>query len=839
LIVLALLLSSAILVAFPVAGASTETSTVSVTSQNTGGTAISGYRTILYASNGSAIAEGFTPSTFTTTVGQTYGVRAESYGSCAFTMWSDGVTSDPRTYTATSSAMSFIAVYDCAGEPQPSSVTVDTVNQAGAAIKGFRTVLYSSGGSILSESFSPNTFATTSGTTYGVRAESYGSCNFEQWSDGVTSDPRTFTATGSPVTFTADYNCAGVSQTSSVTVNSENQDDAVITGYTVTLTPSGGTAASGFTPATFTTTSGISYSLLATNSGGSCTFTEWSDGVTSNPRTFTASATAATYTAVYDCPVSQASTATVDTVNQAGAAITGFRTVLYSSTGSIVSEGFSPSTFTTTSGTTYGIRAESYGECTFTKWSDGVTSDPRTFTAGTASATFTADYNCASSTPTTSVVTINSIDRNYSDPNTVVLTGFSIVVGNTSGSAVAIGYTPLTFTATIGQTYTISGGPYGRCAFTGWSTGVNSTTISFTASSSPATITEDFDCHGPTTPTSTSSVSFYSINQFDAAVKGMQIGLYLTNGTLVDSGVTPFTYTTVVGQTYVPKPLTTGDCTFANWSSNGGLEYPVQITAAGPPAGSPQEYVAQYSCSGATQPSVHYDEQIGMTFTQNSTSLGEYVAVIAQNDSDGYGPAYLLNGISNNGDWYQVGVSFDWPGSRGGFDVEWEIWAPNDTVIEPSTYDNWATLRSSNQQINNNDTIELTMNIVKDDVWMNVSDPATGMYYDIVYYHSASYFVGTKSSSNAAGFFTGLMTEEYHSASYTGGEIPVVYWTSIPRNSTIMWADEELVTGTTVTPLWGAASGLVLYTTQDPAWSFSYDGAQEYSTAYELVTGET
>jgi hypothetical protein len=181
---------------------------VMVTSQETGGSTITGYRTVLYASNGTILAEGFTPSDFTVQVGETYGVRAESYGACTFARWSDGVTQDPRTFTASGSGSAFVAVYSCGVS---SSVSVGSINQNGSEITGFRTVLYASNGTIIAKGFTPNSFATTVGKSYGVRAESYSSCNFVEWSDGVTADPRTFTATDGPVSFVAEYYCGKVS----------------------------------------------------------------------------------------------------------------------------------------------------------------------------------------------------------------------------------------------------------------------------------------------------------------------------------------------------------------------------------------------------------------------------------------------------------------------------------------------------------------------------------------------------------------------------------------------------------------------------------------------------
>ena len=61
--------------------------------------------------------------------------------------------------------------------------------------------------------------------------------------------------------------------------------------------------------------------------------------------------------------------------------------------------------------------------------------------------------------------------------------------------------------------------------------------------------------------------------------------------------------------------------------------------------------------SSATQ---LYDEQLGLSFTQNWTSLAYNVTAVARNDTSGIGPAYLLNGCTNQGYWYQVGLSYNW-----------------------------------------------------------------------------------------------------------------------------------------------------------------------------------
>ncbi|MDA4111492.1 MAG: hypothetical protein OK439_03070, partial [Thaumarchaeota archaeon] len=73
------------------------------------------------------------------------------------------------------------------------------------------------------------------------------------------------------------------------------------------------------------------------------------------------------------------------------------------------------------------------------------------------------------------------------------------------------------------------------------------------------------------------------------------------------------------------------------------------------------------SSSNSSLPVPNYDEQLGLTFTESFSRLSYNVTAVEQQDSYGYGPAYLLNGLTNLGNWYQVGLSWDWPFLGGGF----------------------------------------------------------------------------------------------------------------------------------------------------------------------------
>jgi hypothetical protein len=184
------------------------TSEVTIASEDTSGSTISGYYVILYNSSGAVVDSGYTLTTFPTTSGQLYSIRADSYGSCTFSDWAGGGSNNPMTFTAPASDQTFTAVYQCGSSSgSGSSVAVSSVDQNGNMITGYYTLLYDSSGSVQTTGYTPSTFATTAGSAYSIQADSYASCTFTGWSNGVTTNPMSFTATSSTQKFTAVYNC--------------------------------------------------------------------------------------------------------------------------------------------------------------------------------------------------------------------------------------------------------------------------------------------------------------------------------------------------------------------------------------------------------------------------------------------------------------------------------------------------------------------------------------------------------------------------------------------------------------------------------------------------------
>jgi len=247
-----------------------------------------------------------------------------------------------------------------------------------------------------------------------------------------------------------------------------------------------------------------------------------------------------------------------------------------------------------------------------------------------------------------------------------------------------------------------------------------------------------------------------------------------------------------------------------------------------------------------SQTNASYDEQLGMTFTQDFTSMAYNVTAVQQSGTGGFGPAYLLNGLSDAGYWYQVGLSWNWnpgyyPGT--GFDMIYEVWNSSGSSIFPSN--GGGGLLTLSGPVNQGDSVLLSLYFTGNGlVVMRVLDWNTGASAKETYQaEGATYFAGSQySASNSKGFFTGLMTEEYHTAPYYGNEAPVRYTNPhFALLSAWMWIDEFMCLNTscslTNVLFQGSTNGPVTYSNPSQLQGYSLDGATEYSDAYGLVTG--
>jgi hypothetical protein len=233
----------------------------------------------------------------------------------------------------------------------------------------------------------------------------------------------------------------------------------------------------------------------------------------------------------------------------------------------------------------------------------------------------------------------------------------------------------------------------------------------------------------------------------------------------------------------------------------------------------------------------NYDEQVGITFTQNFTSLEYNVTAVEQIDPTlGTGPGYLLSALSNIGYWYQVGVSWDWsPGI--GFAMSYEVFDSVGNSIFPT--DGGGGLLAFSGPVNAGDNVNLHLYFSSGQVVMVAEEVETGANAQVTYTAvGGTEFVGQPDGdATSIGFFTGLMTEWYHGEPYYANLQEVNYTSDVPLSSAWMWMDE-----------FNANNGQLVFASNATALStfganptqlqeFSYGNITEYADASEFITG--
>jgi hypothetical protein len=206
-----------------------------------------------------------------------------------------------------------------------------------------------------------------------------------------------------------------------VTINSVDSGNNPISGYYTVLYQNGAAINTGFTPATFPATAGQQYTAEVQDYG-SYYFNHWSDGTTNRDKTFTATSSGQTFTAIYSTSppatnnnnnggegsggsncIPTTSTTTeqcgnnmsriyVATTDSSGNTINGYYTTLWQN-GAQTSSAYSPVMFNANNGQTYQVAVADYGNYVFDHWSDGSTSRFHSVTTGTDTTTnLTAVY---------------------------------------------------------------------------------------------------------------------------------------------------------------------------------------------------------------------------------------------------------------------------------------------------------------------------------------------------------------------------------------------------------------------------------------------------------------
>ena len=241
-------------------------------------------------------------------------------------------------------------------------------------------------------------------------------------------------------------------------------------------------------------------------------------------------------------------------------------------------------------------------------------------------------------------------------------------------------------------------------------------------------------------------------------------------------------------------------------------------------------------------PAPDYDEQEIVAFEENFTALSYNVTAVAQTTASGYGPAYLLNGVSNLGYWYQIGISYKWQSEIGnvsyrdvGFSGIYEAFAPNGTSIFPSG-GGGGTLQ---MKINAGDSVNLYLGFLSNStVEFRVTDLNT-QSQGVRYFGSfgATEFSSLGGPNSDSTFFTGVMTEEYHVHPYYGNETAVTYTAygpAVPR--VVLGVDEFYLSGHNRTTLFSNFTSVLDIGQTPSGYSYSYSGIKIIATPQAFTT---
>ncbi len=199
-----------------------------------------------------------------------------------------------------------------------------------------------------------------------------------------------------------------------------------------------------------------------------------------------------------------------------------------------------------------------------------------------------------------------------------------------------------------------------------------------------------------------------------------------------------------------------------------------------------------------------WSEKLGLLLAENLSYMAYNVTAVAQSDNMSYGPAYLLNGLSNLGYWYQAGLGYNSTifqnGSHlSGFYFVYQIFNPSGSTIYPQNSGSGGYLNFSGP-IHNGDRVLLKIYIKGHNITMSAYDWNTGAIATLNYSSfNATTFVPIM--KNGYGGFTGVMTEWHHSFPDYSAQKEVTYTmynSTVAREGVLFIDEHNKITGISI-----------------------------------------
>jgi hypothetical protein len=268
------------------ANAETTQFSLKVVTQDSNGSQINGYYTVLSQSD-RVVSTGFSPATFTLSAGQADTVSVSDYGAFVFDHWKDTNSKTRDRSITISSDTEVVAVYRNVNEPSPSpspggqsTLTIRSEDMAGTQINGYYTTL--SQNTDVTTDFTVATFTLNNDQAYTVSISDYGQYIFDHWKDTNSKTRDRSISITSNTELSAIYRNVNdpnppppPTGQSSLTVTTYDATNKQINGYYTTVSKDG-KAASGFSPAKFTLNNGQTY-VVSVSDYGAFVFDHWKD----------------------------------------------------------------------------------------------------------------------------------------------------------------------------------------------------------------------------------------------------------------------------------------------------------------------------------------------------------------------------------------------------------------------------------------------------------------------------------------------------------------------------------------------------------------------------------
>jgi hypothetical protein len=391
------------------------------------------------------VSSGFTPLTVTLEE-STYTVSASDYQQVTFDHWSDG-TESATVSLSLSSNTALTAYYN--NGPVASALSaglradVDSA-PAGSTIQFDVTVSGGTSPYTWSVNFGDGTTSTSSsGASVSKKYGSAGTYNAQ----ATVRDSAGRTATSSPLAITI------TSESPTLHVKTVDSDGNSLDGYFTTLSQDGSQIQSAFSPAAFSIDSGATYEVSVADYGD-YVFSRWDDGSTSRTRTISGG-DPTTLTAYY---TTNQATLTVSSEDVSGDTITGLWTVIKKD-GTTVETGYTPLSYTGEPGT-YEVTVSDYENYEFDHWDNDSTSNTRRLSVS-GEVELTAFYRTE---PSEVKLTVRTASLNGSP-----ITGLWTVID--SDGSETTGFSPVSYDAKVGNSYTVSVADYRNYVFDHWEDG--------------------------------------------------------------------------------------------------------------------------------------------------------------------------------------------------------------------------------------------------------------------------------------------------------------------------------------------------------------------------------